>query len=174
MKKSLAFIFCFLLFYPHILRSQDSIPVLKRPKNQVYVSAGAPAIFAGFTYERLVYESGKLGIYPRAGIGLNIFRPSFGKEFDIHTGVTFLYGNKSDIETGLGLIHYFMNQTDITNGASHPQYKLGFYSLTGCRYRFTKIPLSIKIAFVPLCFLNKDRITIFPMAEIGAGIYFRK
>jgi hypothetical protein len=60
----------------------------KIKKNQLYILAGAPSIYAGFSYEYLVHDSKRFKLHPRAGFGLNIFKPSLGKEFDFHLGIT--------------------------------------------------------------------------------------
>jgi hypothetical protein len=78
-------------------------------KNNIFLSFGVPAIYAGLSYERLLFQKGSFQILPRAGLGINILKPSLGKEFDMHTGITALYGKKSGkLEVGLGIMHYFM------------------------------------------------------------------
>jgi len=141
-------------------------------QNQIFILAGAPAIYAGCSYEYLVFNSHKVKVLPRAGLGLNIFKPSFGKEFDFHLGVTGLYGNNHNLEVGLGTIHYLLNQTEIAGYSHSVEYKFGIYGIVGYRYNFAKNPLSFKIAITPVFFANSDKWVFFPLAEIGTGLRF--
>jgi hypothetical protein len=75
--------------------AQNGQPDSLKSKNYVYLSVGAPVLFCGFSYERLIYQKRIIQILPRAGFGLNIFRPSLGHEFDFHTGMTVLFGKKN-------------------------------------------------------------------------------
>jgi len=141
-------------------------------QNHIFILAGAPAIYAGASYEYLVFNSHKVKVLPRAGFGLNIFKPSFGKEFDFHLGVTGLYGNNHNLEAGIGTIHYLINQTEIENNSYSIEYKFGIYGILGYRYNFVKNPISLKIAITPVLFANSDKWVFFPLAEIGAGLRF--
>jgi len=160
------------LFSPLLADSQTLKPEKNTKKNQIFVLAGAPAIYAGFSYEYLVFNSHKIKILPRTGLGLNIFKPSFGKEFNFHLGISGLYGNRHNLETGFGTIHYLLNQTEIENSSVSVSYKLGIYGILGYRYIFANNPVSLKIAVTPVFFANSDRWVFFPLAEIGAGIRF--
>lgn len=141
-------------------------------KHSLFLLAGAPAIYAGVSYEFLAQESGRIKLLPRGGAGLNIFRPSLGKEFDLHAGITFLYGHPHAFEAGMGTLHYFLHQSETADGVSKTQYRFGIYWLAGYRYSFNKAPLSLKVAVTPVLFFNPDRPVLFPLAEIGAGINF--
>ena len=108
-------------------------------KNNILLSFGAPAIYAGLSYERLVFQNENFEILPRAGFGINIFKPSLGKEFNLHTGITVLYGKKSGkLEAGAGLIHYFMQQYDLESEQNSLKYKPVIYGVIGYRYDFQK------------------------------------
>lgn len=77
----------------------------------------------GFSYEHLVYQKNNFQILPRAGFGLNIFKPSMGHEFDIHTGIAILYGkNGGKMELGFGLIHYLFQEYDLNSESNKLQY----------------------------------------------------
>jgi len=161
-----------LLLLSIIANSQVQNPESKIKKSQFYLLAGAPSIYAGFSYEYLVLDSKRFKLLPRAGFGLNIFKPSLGKEYDFHIGITGLYGNHHNLETGFGTIHYLLNQTNIKNNTKSIDYKFGLYGLIGYRYFFPNNPLSLKIAITPVVFANPDKWVFFPLAEIGVGLRF--
>ena len=146
---------------------QDTV---KREK-YLYLSAGAPTIYAGMSYEHQMYQFKNILILPRVGFGMNIFKPSFGKEYNFHTGITTLTGNqKHKLEVGIGLIHYLMQQFDFDNDKNTIKYKPIIYSLLGYRYNMINKPISLKIAFTPIIALNKDTNTFFPLIDIGIGM----
>jgi len=151
-------------------KSQDTITHKSFYKNQLFLSIGAPSIYTGISFERLVINKSNLKILPRVGLGFNIFRPSLGKEYDIHTGLTILYGkNIHFIETGCGLIHYLINQYDYAKEDNYIHYKSIAYCLLGYRLNFSGNSLAMKIAITPIFVMNKDKWTFFPLAEIGIG-----
>lgn len=152
-----------------VLRSQHPLFEKKIQKNQFFAIAGAPAFYTGLSYERLIFKSENLKILPRAGLGLNIFKPSLGKEFSLHLGVTALYGNNHNIEAGFGTVHYLLNQRDIIRETDFVQYKFGLYGLIAYRYYLKKSPFAFKFGIVPVIFANRDRWVSFPLAEIGIG-----
>jgi len=170
MKKNALIIFCLLLNMNMFSQTlKDSVT----DKNHIYLSVGAPSIYAGISYERQIFQKGKLILMSDLGLGLNIFNPSFGKEFNIQTGVTTLFGNgKHKAEFGLGLIHYFLNQSDLVTELNFYSYKPILYGLVGYRYQFENIPFGLKIGITPIFVLNKDKLTFFPLAEIGVGYRF--
>ncbi len=143
---------------------------LKREK-YLYLSAGAPTIYVGLSYEHQIYQYKNSSILPRVGFGMNIFNPSFGKEYNFHTGITSLTGNKKHkLEIGIGLIHYLMQQYNFENKENGIEYKPIIYSLLGYRYNMANKPISLKIAFTPIIVLNKDNNTFFPLIDIGIGM----
>ncbi len=170
MKKNALIIFSLLLNMNMFSQtSKDSVT----DKNHIYLSVGAPSMYAGISYERQIYQKGKLSFMTDLGLGFNIFNPSFGKEFNIQTGVTTLIGNSNHkAEFGLGFIHYFLNQTDIVTDLNFYSYKPILYGLVGYRYQFEHIPIGLKIGITPIFVLNKDKLTFFPLAEIGIGYRF--
>jgi hypothetical protein len=140
-------------------------------KNNIFISFGAPAMYSGLSYERLVFQKGSFQILPRAGLGINIFKPSLGKEFDMHTGITALYGKKlSKLELGLGLIHYFMQQYNMESEQNYHKYKPILYGVIGYRYDFKKNPVSFKFGISPVIFLNDDNNVLFPLIDLGIGL----
>ncbi|MCX6227448.1 MAG: hypothetical protein NTV01_22390 [Bacteroidia bacterium] len=151
------------------VKSQSSISDNKIKKNQVYLLGGAPSLYSGFSYERIVFNKSDFTILPRTGFGINIFIPSFGKEFNINFGITMLYGKIHKLEIGFGTIHYLLSQADISKQTNYFEYKFLIYGLIGYRYYFRRNPLSLKIGFTPVIVANPDKWTLFPMAEIGVG-----
>jgi len=168
-KQSDAFLVLIILFLASVVNAQDPKSYGTSEKNQFFLLAGAPAIYSGISYERLVFDIGKIEILPRIGFGLNIFKPSLGKEFDFHLGLTAIYGNNHNLETGIGSIHYLLNQTDIVHETNYVDYKFGIYGLIGYRYYFKRNPFAFKIGFTPVFFANSDKWVFFPFAEIGIG-----
>ncbi len=139
-------------------------------KHNIQISVGAPAMYCGLTYEYLIRHVNKISILPRTGVGLNIFKPSFGKEFNIHTGITTLYGNKpGKLEFGLGLIHYFAENYDLEMEKNKLKYKPILYGLIGYRYEFKNNPVTLKFGITPIVVFNKDKEVFFPLAELGFG-----
>lgn len=163
------FLVLIILYRDSVVNAQDLKSYGPGEKNHFFLLAGAPAIYSGISYERLVFDTGKIEILPRIGFGLNIFKPSLGKEFDFHLGITASYGNYHNLETGIGTIHYLLNQTDIVTETNYKDYKFGIYGLIGYRYYFKRNPLAFKIGFTPLLFANSDKWVFFPLAEIGIG-----
>jgi hypothetical protein len=151
------------------LKSQDYRPESKIPRNSIFVIGGAPAFYAGLSYERLLLESGKFRFFPRAGLGLNIFKPSLGKEFSFHAGITALYGKKHNLEAGIGTIHYLLSQTNMNGETDYIKYKFGLYGIIGYRYYLKKSPLAFKFGITPVFFANPDKWVFFPLVEIGIG-----
>jgi hypothetical protein len=153
------------------LIAQAGLPHNPARKNNIFISFGAPAIYAGLSYEHLVFQDENFEILPRAGLGINIFKPSLGREFDLHTGITALYGKKlSKLELGLGLIHYFMQQYNLESEQNYHKYKPILYGVIGYRYDFKKSPVSLKLGISPVLFLNSDNKVFFPMIDLGMGI----
>jgi hypothetical protein len=140
-------------------------------KNNIFISFGVPALYSGLSYERLVFHKGSIRILLRTGLGINIFKPSLGREFNIHTGVSALYGKKSGkLEVGLGIIHYFMQQYNLISEQSYHKYKPSLYGVIGYRYDFKKNPVSLKLGVAPILVLNKDNNVFFPLIDIGIGL----
>ena len=123
------------------------------------------------SYERLVFQDENFKILPRAGFGINIFKPSLGKEFNMLTGITALYGKKpGKLELGLGLIHYFMQQYNLESDQNYHKYKPVFYGVIGYRYDFKKNPVFFKFGVSPILVLNKDNKVFFPLIDLGIGL----
>jgi hypothetical protein len=165
------FIFTFLAIISlNSISAQNTDTVFMERKHNIHFSVGAPAMYCGLTYEYMFRHLNKITILTRTGVGLNIFKPSIGKEFDIHTGITVLYGNKpSKLELGLGLIHYFMENYDFEMEKNKLKYKLILYGLIGYRFEFKNNPTTIKIGITPVLVFNKDNKVFFPLAELGFG-----
>lgn len=139
-------------------------------KHNIQISFGAPAMYCGLTYEYMISHKNKITILPRTGVGLNIFKLSLGNEFDIHTGITVLHGNKSSkLELGLGLIHYFMENYNLEIEKNKLKYKPILYGLIGYRYEFKNNPTTIKFGITPVVVFNKNKKVFFPLAELGFG-----
>lgn len=151
------------------IKAQEPSPGISEKKNQFFLLAGAPAIYSGLSYERILLIKNKFTILPRAGFGLNIFRPSLGKEFDFHLGITGLYGRYHNLEIGFGTIHYLVNQSDISDMTHYYAYKFMIYGLAGYRYNFKRYPLSVKFGLTPVVISNFGRWVVFPFIETGLG-----
>lgn len=152
------------------VKGQDLRLKDKSDKNHFFLLAGAHSIYSGLSYERLILKRRKIEILPRIGFGLNFFKPSIGKEFNLHFGITSLYGGNHKIETGIGIINYLLYQEDIAKHENYYDYRLAFYGSVGYRYYFKNNPITIKLGFTPVIILNKDLLVFFPLAEIGIGI----
>ena len=162
------FIFIFIILFTSLF-SQVNKDTLTSKKH-FFINTGAPSMYTGISYERLVYCKNKFDLLPRIGMGFNIFKPSLGKEFNFQTGITTLYGGiRHKAERGLGVIHYFVNQYDFEREKNGYQYNAILYGLIGYRFSFKKNPLSLKLAFTPIFVINSDIWTFFPLAEFGIG-----
>lgn len=150
------------------LSAQNTDSTLVERKHNIHISVGAPAMFIGLSYEYMYSHVNKITILPRTGVGFNIFKPSIGNEFDIHTGITILYGNKpSKLELGLGFVHYFMENYDFETEKNK---KPILYGLIGYRYEFKNSPMTLKLGITPILVFNKDKKVFFPLAELGFGV----
>ncbi|MEI7423939.1 MAG: hypothetical protein WCK18_17690 [Prolixibacteraceae bacterium] len=169
MKKCL----CILFLVAHLCsaNAQSTNTETLSQKSYLFFSMGAPAMFCGISFENLLYEKNKIHILPRVGIGFNILKPSLGHEFDLHTGLTMLYGKKSrNLEMGFGLIHYILQQYDFVSETNKHQYKPILYGIIGYRYNFHKNPLSLKLGISPVLVLIKDNKVFFPLLDLGIGV----
>jgi len=45
-------------------------------------------MYSGLSYEYMIRNVNKITLLLCTGVGFNIFNPSFGKEFNIYTGIT--------------------------------------------------------------------------------------
>jgi hypothetical protein len=160
-----------ILFLSGSLIAQPARSYSSSGKNNIFISIGAPAIYSGLSYERLVFQKGSFRILSRTGLGINIFKPSLGREFNMHTGISALYGKKSDkLEVGLGIIHYFMQQYDLEKEHNYHKYKPVLYGVIGYRHDFKKNPVSLKLGVAPILVLNKDNNVFFPLIDLGIGL----
>jgi hypothetical protein len=163
---------CLLLSYLLIctVNAQNSKIDTISQSNYIYLSFGAPAIYCGISYEHIIYQKNKVQILPRAGIGFNFLKPSLGNEFDLHTGITLLYGKKAGkMEMSMGFIHYFVGNYDLEIEKNTFNYKPILYGVIGYRYEFKNIPIILKFGITPVLVFNKDRKVFFPLAEFGFG-----
>ena len=103
---------------------------------------------------------------------MNFFKPSIGKEFNIITGLTVLYGVKHKIETGLGLVHDFLPQYVFVNDKDYIKYKAIIYSVIGYMYQPKTKGLIVKASITPTLTINPDNLFFYPFVEIGLGYKF--
>lgn len=168
MKTIIALLF---LFFGSSLNARNICSDTISNESYVYLSVGAPAMYGGFSYEHLVYQKNNIQILPRAGFGLNLLKPSLGREFNLHTGITILNGkNEGKVELGFGIIHYLFQEYDFNSESNKLQYRPILYGIIGYRYTFNKRPVSLKFGIAPILELNKDSKVFFPLIDFGIGI----
>lgn len=160
----------FTYIFTYSINAQNPGNNIFERKHHIQITFGAPAMYCGLNYEYSLSPINKITLLPRTGVGFNIFNPSFGNEFNIHTGITMLFGNKpGKPEFGLGFIHYFMENYDFESEKNNLKYKPILYGLIAYRYEFENNPVSLKFGITPIVVFNQDRKVFFPLAELGFG-----
>lgn len=174
MSKSISIISIFLFGVFQFVLGQE---LDQKPSRQqaIYAAFGSPSLYSSVNYEISVFERSNYTLLPRVGIGFNIFQPSVGKEWNLNSGITGLYGKKkSKIEATLGWVHQLYPSYSYEQGKDVTKYKRIIYTGVGYRYQPQKKGIMFKFLITPTITLNPDKWEFFPLAELGLGYAFRK
>jgi hypothetical protein len=173
MMKQTSLLYICLLSFLHVAFGQE-IEQERQFQHHIYAAFGSPSLYASVNYELNLVEKSDFTLLPRLGVGFNLFQPSTGKEWNVNTGITGLYGKKgSKMEASLGWVHQVYPSYGYEQEKDIAKYKGVVYTGLGYRYQPKTHGFMFKFLITPTFTINSGQWVFFPYVEIGLGYTIR-